>query len=237
MEMNPLVLGLLFAAILAGVGVWFWSKRSGGNDKTFNAFNVEQWKPRAIRPLTKVELLALAHLQKAVPECMVLPQISLSRFIKVKQTRSYGQWFGRVGRRCVDFLVCSPSGDVLGAIDVVRPKQNISLEGRSVGTQRKIDTLQLSSVPLWQLSLDQLADVAKIRLIVMPELEAAEQALRTRGFAHTELQPRGAGIEAVELDESRWNQDWPNEDSRPSVWLDANDSSSAPLVATNTYGR
>lgn len=228
--------GLVAALLTAAVGYWLWNKRARAIS-TYKAFNVEQWKPRAIRPLTKAELLALGHLQQAIPECLVLPQISLSRFIKVRQTKSYGQWFGRVGRRCVDFLVCSPAGDVLGAVELLRANQTASLEASSVGGQRKNDTLQLASVPLWQLNLEQLAVPSKIRLLVMPELEAAEAAKRTRGFAHTDLQPRGAGIEAVELDDSRWSQAWPNEDSRPSELLDENDSGSAPLHPANSYGR
>ncbi len=220
----------LWLAVLLTVafGCWLLSRRTNSNP-TYKAFNVEHWKPRSIRPLTKAELIAWGHLNQAVPECLVLPQISLSRFIKVRQTKSYGQWFSRVGRRCVDFLICSPTGDVLGAIEILGAGQTASRDAPTVGAQRKLDTLQLASVPLWQLSMEHLQEHAKLRQIILPELQAAEQATRYRAFAQTDVQPRGAGIEAVELDDSRWDQHWPNEDSRPSVLLDENDTGSAPL--------
>ena len=73
-------------------------------------FRMEDWQPRTMRPLTPDELKALKLLRKALPECLLLPQIALARFLTVAQNRSYNQWFGSVGRRCVDFLICSEQG-------------------------------------------------------------------------------------------------------------------------------
>lgn len=216
------------AASTLAIGYWLWVKR-GGASNAQHAFNAEHWKPRSIRPLSKVDLLALSHLSAAVPECLVLPQVSLSRFIKVRQTKSYGLWFGRVGRRCVDFLVCSPSGDVLGVIEIVRTSQTGKPQTTTVGSQRKRDTLRLASIPLWQMNADQLADHAKLRQIILPELQAAQRAMRNRGFANTDLQPHTKGLEALELDDARWGVGWPTEDAGPSALLDEDNSGSLPL--------
>ena len=166
------IAALIFFVAIAGL-IWLVLQRSApvarpGKER---AFRMEDWQPQAMRPLTQDELRALKLLRKALPECLLLPQIALARFLNVQQNRSYNQWFGSVGRRSVDFLICSEHGDVLGAIQLQSSKARTPSEG----AVRKLKALEMAQIPVWQLAKDDLPDVQALRAMVMPELEAAEQ--------------------------------------------------------------
>jgi hypothetical protein len=203
-------------AVAVAIAAWFFYTKT--QQAKEGGFLLEDWKPRAMRPLTRAELKVFNHIRTAVPECFLFPQVSLSRFVKVRQTKSYNQWFQRVGRRSVDFLVCSDSGDVLGVLEL----KNGSTHRDSSGQLRKEKTLKLASIPVWHIDTERLPDHEKLRDMILIELKAAyEHSVQTPEWRKTEIAPRAAGVEAAELeDDDRWNQPWPTEESRPTAFLD-----------------
>jgi hypothetical protein len=200
--------------------------RGRGAVKGGKALDLDQWQPRTIKPLTKVELKALARLKAIAPECVVLPQISLSRFIKVKSSLPYGPWFYSVGRRCVDFLICSDKGDVLGVVELRDDKNASKAESR--GAQSKERTLTLASIPVWYIDPEGQGAYDQLYSYIHAEL-GQYQANSTHGpeWLSTDIAPRKAGIEVLELDDDRWNQPWPTEENRPTAFLDM---SEAPMT-------
>ncbi len=220
---------------------WYRSAAQGGNSKS-RSFRSEDWQPTTMRPLTQDELRALKLLRKALPECLLLPQIALARFISVAKTRSYNQWFGSVGRRCVDFLVCSEQGDVLGVIQLHSGKA-----GRQVseGVLRKLKTLEMAEIPVWQIDKSKLPDVQAIRAMVMPELQAAEQ----HSLQHPESEWQATRVEPLEpltpkkrleaaiAKPNRWNQVWPTEEARSSEFLDEMGMIAVPPLVVKGSGR
>lgn len=206
------------------------------------AFRTEDWQPTTMRPLTQDELRTLKLLRKALPECLLLPQIALARFISVAKTRSYNQWFGSVGRRCVDFLICSEQGDVLGVIQLHSGKA-----GRQVseGALRKLKTLEMADIPVWQIDKSKLPDVQAIRAMVMPELQAAEQ----HSLQHPESEWQATRVEPLEpvtpkkrmeamvAKPNRWNQAWPTEEARSSEFLDEMGMIAVPPLVVKGSGR
>jgi hypothetical protein len=206
-------------ALLVVVLGWWLLRRRTSLPALESGFDLDSWQPRTVRPLTKVELSALARIKLVAPECLVLPQVSLSRFLRVKSALPYSPWFHHVGRRCVDFLVCSPNGDVLGVIELIDNKNAGAPPSR--GEQAKERTLTLAAIPVWHIdpqaphALDQLHDYIYAELgdsVASPSLGAE--------WHSTDTAPRGAGIEAIELDDDRWNQPWPSEETRPTAYLD-----------------
>jgi hypothetical protein len=236
-------------ALVALAALAWYALRSGRSRSILptnapRAFRAEDWKPRTMRPLTQTELRVLIHLRDALPQCLLMPQVSLARFMQVNQNRSYHQWFSAVGRRCVDFLVCSPQGDVLGVVQL-----NSVTKSASDGSERKLKTLSLAKIPVWELRATELPSVEALRAMVLPELQAAEQHSQMfpmspeSEWKPTELMPRGKisgpggkpgikGVEAVELEDERWNQAWPTEDARPSAYLDDLDMIEVPPIVT-----
>ncbi len=205
------------------------------------AFRLEDWPPRTMRPLTPDELRVLKLLRKALPECLLMPQVALARFLSVQQNRSYNQWFGSVGRRCVDFLLCSEQGDVLGVIQLHSTKTKPPSEG----TLRKLKALEMAHIPVWQIAKDDLPDVHALRAMVMPELQAAEQHSiqhQDSDWAATKLEPREFSVlrkktESQNAKPDRWNQAWPTEEARSSAFLDEWGMIELPPLVVKGSGR
>jgi hypothetical protein len=222
---------LITLAVLAiAAALWWTRSRPAMPIIKPRGFHAEDWKPRTMRPLTKTELRVMMHLREALPDCLLMPQISLSRFLQVGHNRSYQHWFSAVGRRSVDFLVCSKQGDVLGAVMLLS-----AVKSDSSGTQRKRKTLELARIPLWEMKASDLPSIDSIRVMVMAEAQAAEQHSQLASQMHadsewkaTELQPRVKtgtakmqGVETMEIDDARWNQAWPSEEASASAFLDS----------------
>jgi Protein of unknown function (DUF2726) len=217
--MPTIAIAVLVAAVV--VLVWLLWRGKKNLRAPDSEYELDQWQPRTVRPLTKVELKMLAQIHATIPECVVLPQVSLSRFLKVKSSLAYSPWFYRVGRRCVDFLVCSPQGDVLGVIELGN-KNNAPLPSR--GALAKERALTLASIPIWHiepgspLALDQLYGYIHAELG-----DSVAHSSHGLEWLSTDVAPRKAGIEALELEDDRWNQPWPSEDTRPTAFLDIAD--------------
>jgi hypothetical protein len=231
----PIVaLAVVALAVMAWV-IWHRSAPVVHSGK-LRPFRMEDWQPRTMRPLTPDELKALKLLRKALPECLLLPQIALARFLSVPQNRSYNQWFGSVGRRCVDFLICSEQGDVLGVIQL----QSSKARAVSEGTQRKLKALEMAQIPIWQMAKDDLPDVQTLRAMVMPELQAAEQHSvqhQESEWQATRLEPREAAAAKKQSESNRWNQAWPTEEARSSVFLDEMGMIEVPPLVVKGSGR
>ena len=211
---------------------WRLGTRTTGAGKG-PSFNLGDFRPRTMRPLTRQELAVLGHLNTAVPECLVLPQVSLSRFLQVAKNRSYQTWFQKVGRRCVDFLVCSAKGDVLGVVELGHGKGS-SAQAASEGAQRKLESLRMAGIPVWNLNPQALPGVDELREMVLTQWQSSVQQSHagqdSADWKHTELAPRDAGLEVEELNESRWeHQPWPTEEARASDFLDALEAAPEPL--------
>jgi hypothetical protein len=235
-----LSMALVFCLLLAGGWYWRQSTLSKGRSKA-QTQRLEDWPVHAMRPLTQAELEVWHFLRKALPECLLLPQVSMARFLSVAQSRSYSQWFTSIGRRCVDFLICSEQGDVLGVVQL-RPSRSKSV---SEGTQRKLKTLEFAQIPVWLLAADDLPDTNAMRALVIPELQAAQlhsvQHPDTEWQA-TRLETRAAPLgerkpEALAPKPGRWNQAWPNEEARSSDFLDEAGMIEIPPLVVKGSGR
>jgi Protein of unknown function (DUF2726) len=209
-------------ALIIGAAAVLWRFKAASADKGMQ-FSLENFRPRTMRPLTRQELAVYAHLNTAVPECLVLPQVSLSRFLQVTQNRSYQTWFQKVGRRCVDFLVCSAKGDVLGVIELGSGKSRRA-GAASEGAQRKAESLRMAGIAIWNLNPQDLPSLDELREMILTQWQASVQhsAQDDAEWKRTELAPRDAGLEVEELSDSRWQQQpWPTEEARASDFLDA----------------
>lgn len=210
---------IIAAMVLALAGLAWRLSISRKANAAVGELGLESWDPRTIRPLTKAELMALGQIQSAARNCIVLPQVSLSRFLKVKTSMPYGPWFYKVGRRCVDFLICSPGGDVLGVVELQRSK---TLQTHiSSGALAKERALAQAAIPIWHFDPEAPGAIEKLNSNILAELgDAVAHSSHGIDFHNTETAPRRAGIEAVELDDDRWEQAWPTEDTRPTAYLD-----------------
>jgi hypothetical protein len=126
-DLSPLVgvgLGVLF--VLLVLGAWLVtrqkpapSNRGRDNARALDGIDtVIGWPPQPTRVLTQAERRAYAVIREALPECMVLGQVPLARFLKVPTRYSYAEWLRRVGHLCVDLVVCDPDSQVIAVIQM-----------------------------------------------------------------------------------------------------------------------
>lgn len=248
------IAGLAVLAAALALLAWFALQRSAPvvHSGKQRPFRMEDWQPRTMRPLTPTDLHTLKALRKALPECLLMPQVALARFLNVAQNRSYNQWFGSVGRRCVDFLVCSEQGDVLGVIQL--HSSTGKNKPATEGTQRKLKALEMAQIPVWQLAKDDLPDAQMLRAMVMPELQASAEHSQQHASGEesvwqaTRLEPRrpAAAFEPAispaqsakaKLSSNRWDQEWPTEEARSSEFLDEFGMIELPPLVTKGSGR
>ncbi len=76
------------------------------------------------KPLTASEAVFYYRLVKALPQCLILPQVQLSRFIKLKNAAWYvrlGSSYAlhnRIAQQSVDYLVCLKDFTIVAAVEL-----------------------------------------------------------------------------------------------------------------------
>ena len=76
------------------------------------------WPFYAKKPLSQPEQVLYHRLVAAMPECIVLAQVQLSRVLGVKKGFSFNEWNNRINRMSLDFLVCLKDSTVVAAIEL-----------------------------------------------------------------------------------------------------------------------
>ncbi len=80
--------------------------------------NDTPWPFYAKKPLSQPEQVLYHRLVAAMPECIVLAQVQLSRVLGVKKGFSFNEWNNRINRMSLDFLVCLKDSTVVAAIEL-----------------------------------------------------------------------------------------------------------------------
>ena len=76
------------------------------------------------RPLTEPEQTLYWRLVEALPECVILAQVSFSRFMKptppegALEARQYRALYARISQKTIDFLVCLKDFTVVAAVEL-----------------------------------------------------------------------------------------------------------------------
>jgi Protein of unknown function (DUF2726) len=110
-------------AMLAGAGAthWWHTRKSRAAKAWPTAFSL------TARPLfTTEERLMFRELRTALPNHVVLAKINLLRFCQSTRDADARQWFERLHPLTVSFVVCTPNGTVISAIDLDAPNRAIS---------------------------------------------------------------------------------------------------------------
>lgn len=113
------------------IGVVWWRQRAGNAAAVEDARSPKQdaldtvaaWPPEATRVLSGHERDAHQALVAALPECLVLAQVPLARFVKVPRRHSYTEWLTRAGHLCADLLICDRSSQAMAAV-IIRSRQD-----------------------------------------------------------------------------------------------------------------
>ena len=95
---------------LSLVGVFIKSARNALPPATFTV----------IKPLSDPEQILYWRLKEAMPECVVLGQVSFSRFLRPQAAGFAGRQalLNVISRKTTDFLVCLPDFTVVAAVEL-----------------------------------------------------------------------------------------------------------------------
>lgn len=148
------IIALLLLAIIAMV-IAYLKKRGGLGDG-------EAWPFYAKKPLTQPEQVLYHRLVGAMPECIVLSQVQLSRVLGVKRGFNFHEWNNRINRMSLDFVVCLKDSTIVAAVEL--DDKSHELATRKVADDKKNKALSAAGITLVRWKTNALPDEAAIRL-------------------------------------------------------------------------
>lgn len=155
--MKPLVffLAVLLLALLARVLMRAVAKQRVDDG---------DWPFTSTRPLSRVEQVLYYRLVQTLPDHVVLAQVPLSRFLRVRKGRTWREWHNRIDRKSVDFLVCDRDFTVVAGIELDDASHDSAIRSKADVTKGR--ALAAARVPLVRWRATALPDAATIRSVV-----------------------------------------------------------------------
>jgi very-short-patch-repair endonuclease len=150
--MKPLILALIVIAVLAVIAISIKNR----SKKTGEI-------PRAKQPVTKNEQAMFFRLTSALPEHVVLAQVSFSSLLTAKTVGARNTF----DRKTADFVICTKSFDVIAVIEL----DDSSHKGREIEDGKR--DLLLTNAGYKVLRYKQIPDLEKVKadFIVKPQTE------------------------------------------------------------------
>lgn len=153
----PWILALLAVAILLLAGV-LWARRRPDMSQVSLP---NDWAVTARPVFNTDERRVYRLLREALPHHVLLSKLPLVRFCQANDAKEVNYWFGLLGSVHVSFVVCSPNGRVLAAIDV---------EGERPPTKRtlqiKQSVLAACRIRYLRCAANNLPSIAELQLLV-----------------------------------------------------------------------
>ena len=76
------------------------------------------WPFSAQVPLSQVEQIFFHRLVQTLPDLIVLAQVPLTRFLRVKMGQPWLEWHNRISQKSIDYLVCDRDFAIIAAIEL-----------------------------------------------------------------------------------------------------------------------
>lgn len=116
------------------------------------------------KPLTPTEALFYARLVEALPECVVLPQVQLSSFIRVDRFiagKKFYEFFNPIAQQSVDYLICLKDFTVVAAVELDdKSHASVIAQQRDI---KKTNNLKAADVPLLRWHAESMPTADQIR--------------------------------------------------------------------------
>lgn len=141
--------------IIAGIAVLLLRRMPGKG--------AEAWPFYAKKPLSQPEQVLYHRLVAALPECMVLAQVQLSRVLGVKKGFRVNEWNNRINRMSLDFLVCLKDSSIVAAIEL--DEKSHERATRMEADARKEKALAAAGIALVRWHVSAMPDEATIRKV------------------------------------------------------------------------
>jgi uncharacterized protein DUF2726 len=116
---------------------------------------------RLKKPLSEPEQTLYWRLREAMPECVVLSQISFSRFLEPTSAGARRALFNQIAQKSVDFLVCLPDFTIVAAVEL-----DDGTHGRSKDVQRDA-IFESAGLPVVRLHVRNIPAVEELKALFM----------------------------------------------------------------------
>ena len=144
-----------------------------------------EWPFRVKKPLTKVEQVLYFRLIDALPDLIVLAQVPLSGFLRVRKGRTWREWHNRISQKSVDYLICERDFRVVMAIELDDASHDSPSRAHADASKNR--ALTSAGVTLIRWRTTAMPDEAAIRSIVD---DVRDQELQDRNEAAARVEPR-----------------------------------------------
>jgi Protein of unknown function (DUF2726) len=122
------------------------------------------WPFTAQQPLSQVEQDFYFRLVQTLPDQIVLAQVPLSRFLRIRKGQPWREWRDRIGEKTIDYLICDRDFAIVAAV---------ALDDRPHDGARRLEAditknraLAAARIPLVRWRAIALPDAATIRAVV-----------------------------------------------------------------------
>lgn len=155
MKLLLLFLVVLVVALFASVVLRAAARqRKGGDD----------WPYIVHKPLSRVEQILYYRMVQTLPDQVVLAQVPLSGFLRVRKGRTWREWHNRISQKSVDFLVCERDFTIIAAVELDDASHDSAR--RSAADATKSRALAAARVPLVRWRVTALPTVETIRSVI-----------------------------------------------------------------------
>lgn len=166
-QMMSIVVLIVFVPLM--VIFYYLAKRKRG--EPFE----EEWPYYAKKPLSDSEQVLYFRLVEALPEYIVLAQVSLPSFLDFKRGRGSQTWRNRISQMSADFVICNKDATVVAVIELDDSSHEYA--HRKVADAKKDKALQAAGLRLVRWQARAIPDKAAIRAaIVVPTGRSSRQA-------------------------------------------------------------
>ena len=107
----------------------------------------QDWPFTSQVPLSKVEQALYHRLVQTLPDLVVLAQVPLTRFLRLRMGRPWREWQERIGHETIDYLICDRDFAIIAAIELDHRSHGlVSREKADVVKNRALAAAQLPLV-------------------------------------------------------------------------------------------
>ncbi len=122
------------------------------------------WPFTATRPLSRVEQVLYYRLAQTLPDHVVLAQVPLSQFLRVRKGSTWREWHNRISQKSIDFLICDRDFTVVAGIELDDASHDSAIRSKADVTKGR--ALAAARVPLVRWRTTALPDAATIRSVI-----------------------------------------------------------------------
>ncbi|WP_084544800.1 DUF2726 domain-containing protein [Derxia gummosa] len=163
---SPLLLAGAVLAALAAIALLVWFLR-----------REKRWPYHARVLMTAPEQRLYERLLRALPDHQIHAQVQLSRVLAVDEGHDEREWFNRISRMSLDFVICHPDSSIAAVIELDDASHD--LPERQAADAKKDHALASAGVPIVRWTVREMPGVREIRATI-PRAKGAGMRPRAR---------------------------------------------------------